>query len=550
MPQFDDSATNAHLNALHESEKERLIAALAARQGLPYINLYGTIIDIGALRLLTEEESRAAEVAAFGQRGKEVHIAAVNPKHPGIPEIEKKLEAQGLVPVIHFASFPSVSHAWERYKDIQETSASARGVLEVDHALIEKFMGEITSHLDVGARVAEAERTQSPTRISDVIALIFGGALGLDASDIHIEPEQHATRLRYRLDGVLWDICDIESALGAQIVSRFKLLSGVKLNVRNAAQDGRFTFRLSTREVEVRTSVIPGGFGESVVMRLLDPSGANLKMEALGLNASLLEIIKEELARPNGALITTGPTGSGKTTALYTFLLSVNSPELKVVTLEDPIEYKLPGIVQTQVTKGFSFASGLRAILRQDPDVILVGEIRDKEVAETAIQAALTGHLVFSTLHTNNAVGAFPRLIDIGIDPHILGSAINIVLAQRLVRRLCPECKTERDMTTEEQKTAQRILKTPLAVSTVFDAKGCDQCGQSGYKGRIGVFEAIRMDTAVEQAILTDPRESVIRAAAEHQGIPTMQQDGVMKVLAGITSFDEVSRVLDLQHME
>lgn len=550
MPKFDDRATNATVQALHQSEKERMLAALAERQGIPYVNLYHTIIDIGALRLLTEAESREAGLAAFAEHGKEIHLAVVNPKHPSVPKIVQKLEGLEHTAVIHLASFPSVSHAWERYKDIQDTAAHARGVLEVNNALIEKFMSEITSHLDVGARIAEVEHANSPTKTSDVIALVFGGALGLNASDIHIEPEQQATRLRYRLDGVLWDICDVEKTLAAQIISRFKLLSGLKLNVRNAAQDGRFTFRLSTREVEVRTSVIPGGFGESIVMRLLDPSGANLQMEALGVSDVFLKVIQEELARPNGAIITTGPTGSGKTTALYTFLLAVNSPELKVVTLEDPIEYKLPGIVQTQVTKGFSFASGLRSILRQDPDIILVGEIRDKEVAETAIQAALTGHLVFSTLHTNSAVGAFPRLIDIGVDPHIIGSAINIVLGQRLVRRLCAHCKVERPMTTEEQKVVQRILKTPLAVTTIFDAKGCDACHQSGYKGRIGVFEAIRMDTKVEAAILTDPRESVIRAAAEHQGIPTMQQDGIMKMLAGITSFDEVSRVLDLLHVE
>lgn len=548
MPHFDDSATNTTITSLHESEKERLIAALAARQGIPYVNLFNTIIDIGALRLLTETEARAAQAAAFATHGDEVHIAAVNPQHPGIADIMKKFEAEHHTAVIHLASFPSVARAWERYKDIQETHAQKKGVLDVDDALIKKFMSEITSHLDVGGRVAEIERSRSATKTSDAVSLIFGGALALKASDVHIEPMEMATRLRYRLDGVLWDICDIEKPLAAQIVSRFKLLSGVKLNVKNAAQDGRFTFDVGDREVEVRTSIIPGGFGETVVMRLLDPSGANLKIEALGINPRLLEVLHEELLRPNGAIITTGPTGSGKTTALYTFLLMVNTPELKVVTLEDPIEYKLKGIVQTQVTKNFSFAQGLRAILRQDPDVILVGEIRDKEVAETAIHAALTGHLVFSTLHTNSAVGAFPRLIDIGVDPHIIGSAINLVMAQRLVRRLCETCKHERDITTEELKLAQRFLKTPIAVHTVFDAQGCDACGQSGYKGRIGVFEAIRMDTKVEEAILKDPREHIIREAAAHQDIPTMQEDGVMKVLAGITSFDELERVVDLSH--
>jgi type II secretory ATPase GspE/PulE/Tfp pilus assembly ATPase PilB-like protein len=252
------------------------------------------------------------------------------------------------------------------------------------------------------------------------------------------------------------------------------------------------------------------------------------------------------LGRPNGAIITTGPTGSGKTTALYSFLLAIHKPGIKILTLEDPIEYKLPGIVQTQVSHNFTFAEGLRAMLRQDPDVILVGEIRDREVAETAVQAALTGHLVFSTLHTNNAAGAFARLIDLGVDPRTIGSACNIILAQRLVRILCTKCKVERDITTEEQKMIQGILEQPIAIHTVFDAKGCDACGGSGYKGRIGVFEAILIDDSVEAAVINDTRESIILEAAKHQNIPSMQQDGVLKALAGTTSLDELSRVLDL----
>jgi type II secretory ATPase GspE/PulE/Tfp pilus assembly ATPase PilB-like protein len=283
-----------------------------------------------------------------------------------------------------------------------------------------------------------------------------------------------------------------------------------------------------------------------MVMRLLDPDASGYTIDSLGLNARLHEVMLEELARPNGAIVTTGPTGSGKTTALYAFLQTVHTPEVKIITLEDPVEYKLPGIVQTQVEEDYTFASGLRAILRQDPDVIMVGEIRDRDVAETAVHAALTGHLVFSTLHTNSAVGAFPRLMDLGVDARMFGSAFNIMLGQRLVRRLCEHCRTERNATTEEQAVIARIMDQPVAMQSVFEAPGCDKCGGSGFKGRIGIYEGILIDTAVEEAILRDPREVNILKAAEPQKIPSMQQDGIMKVLAGITSLDELSRVVDL----
>ena len=404
--------------------------------------------------------------------------------------------------------------------------------------------------MQVSEQMLDLQRENSVTRTSKILSVMFGGALALKASDIHIEPEVTATRIRFRLDGVLVDVCDINSEAATQIISRLKLLSGLKLNIHKEAQDGRFTFDIGSREVEVRSSIIPGAFGESMVMRLLDPSASSFSIENLGLNAKLHDIITEELKRPNGAIITTGPTGSGKTSALYSFLLAVHTPELKIVTLEDPVEYKLPGIVQTQITDSYSFAEGLRSILRQDPDVILIGEIRDREVAETAVHAALTGHLVFSTLHTNSAAGAFARLVDLGVDARTIGSACNIILGQRLVRILCSECKVERNITTEEQTMLQRILKAPLAIHTIFDAKGCDVCGHTGYRGRVGVFEAILIDEEVENAVIRDTRESTIREASEHQGIPTMQQDGILKVLAGITSLDEVSRVLDLYHNE
>jgi type IV pilus assembly protein PilB len=550
MTRFDDTTTNTRVGELHRAEEERLVQSIAPKYGYPYINLFETPVDIEALRIFSEAESRNGELAIFARGNESVSVAIRNPNHPEVPALLEKLKKQNLTPSVYLASFASITHAWEFYNDVQKTTASERGVLDVDPALIAQFAKEIQTHLDVSSKVAQLRKENSPTQTSGVIAIIFGGALALNASDIHIEPEAAAVRVRYRLDGVLWDVCDLEKETATRILSRLKLLAGVKLNVRKEAQDGRFTFDIGTREVEVRASIIPGAYGESIVMRLLDPSAANFKLENLGLNARLRTVVEEELARPNGAIITTGPTGSGKTTALYSFLLSIQSPGIKILTLEDPVEYKLPGIVQTQIQGDYSFANGLRAMLRQDPDVILVGEIRDREVAETAIQAALTGHLVFSTLHTNNAAGAFARLIDLGVDVRMLGSALNLVLGQRLVRVLCPHCKVEREMTTEEQKTMQRILGTPLAIHTMFDAKGCDACTASGYKGRIGVFEAIRMDTKVEAAILNDTRESVIREAASHQNIPSMQQDGILKVLAGITSLDEVSRVLDLHHVD
>jgi type II secretory ATPase GspE/PulE/Tfp pilus assembly ATPase PilB-like protein len=546
MTPFDDTRTNTQLKELHRSEEEQLIQSIARKTGYRYIDLHNTQIDIESLRLLTEEESRRGELAIFSREKQNALIAIRNPKNPELPELLNRIKHMELYPVLHLASLDGLSYTWTRYNDIEQATANTRGVLDVDPALIKQFASEIHSYLDVAEKITTIQKENNVLKISRTIAVIFGSALALNASDIHIEPEQTAVRIRFRLDGVLWDICDIDTDLSKRIFSRLKLLSGLKLNVRKEAQDGRFTFDIGTREVEVRSSIIPGAYGESIVMRLLDPNASSFNIERLGLNERLHDIILAELKRPNGAIITTGPTGSGKTSALYSFLVTIHTPQLKIVTLEDPVEYKLPGVVQTQVSSTYSFGEGLRSILRQDPDVILVGEIRDSEVARTAIQAALTGHLVFSTLHTNSAAGAFARLIDLGVDPSTIGSACNIILGQRLVRVLCEKCKVERNITTEEQTIMQRILETPFAIHTIFEAKGCDACGGSGYKGRTGVFEAIQIDAGMRETILRETRDVVIRDAAKHQGIPTMQQDGVYKILAGVTSFDEVTRVLDL----
>jgi type II secretory ATPase GspE/PulE/Tfp pilus assembly ATPase PilB-like protein len=548
MPQFDDRLINTRVEGLRHQEEEGLIKVMAPRYGLQYADLHGMTIDVEALNLVPEAAAREAELAIFARHNTALSIAVRNPQNPSTVASLERLRASGYQAACYLVSLTSLEHAWERYADSVATAAEKKGVLDVDPEAIAAYSKNIASHLDVATKVLEIQASNNAEKVSHTIEVLFGGALALAASDIHVEPERDAVRLRYRLDGVLWDVTNLSRDIYHPLASRLKLLSGLKLNVHDEPQDGRFTFEIGERQLEVRTSVIPGAFGESIVMRLLDPSAAGFTLETLGLNDALRGVIDEELRRPNGAIITTGPTGSGKTTALYAFMRKVHTPEIKIVTIEDPVEYQLPGIVQTQVGEDYTFETGLRAILRQDPDVIMVGEIRDREVAATAVHAALTGHLVFSTLHTNSAAGAFPRLIDLGVDPRMIGSAFNLVLGQRLVRILCEHCKASRPATTEEQTIIARIMEEPVREHTVYDAKGCDQCGGSGFKGRIGVFEAIRVDQAVEEAAIADPREANIVRAAKPQHIPTMQQDGIIKVLKGVTSLDELGRVIDLHN--
>lgn len=547
MQQFDDKLQSSKIAELHHREEEMLIRSLAPKQGYQYIDLVDIPIQVDALKLVPETTSRSAEIAVFKRGNKTLSVAVRNPQNPTSQAVLTDLEKRGFELILFMASLHSLTHAWERYRDEKSTVAEAKGVLDVNPDEIARLAKEINNHLDVANNILLIRSENGAQRISKTIEVLFGGALALNASDIHIEPETIGVRVRYRLDGVLWDISDMEKKVYPLVTSRLKLLSGLKLNVHNEAQDGRFTLDVGARKLEVRASVIPGTYGESIVMRLLDPDTSSFKLENLGLNARLYEVIEQELTRPNGTFLTTGPTGSGKTTALYACMQRMHTPEVKIVTIEDPIEYKLPGIVQTQVDGDtYTFASGLRSILRQDPDIIMVGEIRDRDVAETTINAALTGHYVFSTLHTNSAVGAFPRLIDLGVDPRTIGSAINIVLGQRLVRRLCEHCRVERDATTEEQKTIARIMPQSVAMHTVYESRGCGACSQSGFKGRIGIFEAVVVDAAVEEAILNGLREREILKAAAPQNIPSMQEDGIMKVLAGITSLDELARVVDL----
>lgn len=552
MLKFDDSLLNARTADLHAQEEERAIQTTAPQLGFEYINLRGYTINPEAIAIIDEKKARDAELVGFELNKNILSVAAKNPTHPKTQALLLELQSRRYSINVYVCSTASLEHAWKRYADIVDSSAEKKGVFEINTEDIVRLTNIIKHPSDVDTLLKKVSTINNVRRISETLELIFAGALALDASDIHIEPEENGIRVRYRFDGVLHDIVDLDSYIYSRLISRLKLLSGMVLNAKVMAQDGRFTFDTGEREVEVRASIIPGAVAESIVMRLLDPSVASFSMDRIQLNPYIEVVMRQQLKRPNGMIVTTGPTGSGKTTALYSFLREVHLEGIKIITLENPVEYKLEGIVQTQVGDDYTFASGLRAILRQDPDVIMVGEIRDREVAETAVHAAQTGHLVFTTLHTNSAVAAFPRLIDLGVDPRIFGSSINIVIGQRLLRVLCPDCKQSYEAVGDEKKLVEQIMSThpyPTPIPQplmLYKNVGCPKCGDTGFKGRVGIFEGIVMDEAVEEAILRDPREHVILQAAKPQGIPTMVEDGITKILQGVTSLKELERVVEL----
>lgn len=389
-----------------------------------------------------------------------------------------------------------------------------------------------------------------------MVTLILATALKTMASDIHIEAEEEGIVIRLRIDGVLQSAATLEKDKWKKIISRMKLLAGVKINITEKPQDGRFTILLSDEKVEVRVSFLPTAAGESVVMRLLRSGAVNLSFGELGISKEANEVLIKEIKKPNGLILTTGPTGSGKTTTLYAILNMLNKPGTKIVTLEDPVEYKLEGINQSQVDekKKYTFASGLRSILRQDPDIIMVGEVRDLETAEISVQASLTGHLVFTTLHTNDAAGVIPSLIDIGIKPYFLIPSINAVVGQRLVRRLCDSCKKEYKLDQREEEKVKKILavispKAGINVPSKLPAmykpgEGCVECNGIGYKGRIGIFEIFTMTDDIKQLTLDNqPAFKILQQAIEN-GMITMLQDGILKCLDGVTCLEEVYRVI------
>ncbi|HEY4514047.1 MAG TPA: GspE/PulE family protein [Candidatus Paceibacterota bacterium] len=553
MALFDEKKQDERLHELRSREEEQLAEMLSSKYGVPYADLTTKAIDTDALRLISETESRASEVAAFRKIGKRILVAMRAPEREDSIRTVAGLERLGYRPERFIASRASLEHAWDRYRDLSYATETEAGILTLSNETIQKMANELKTLKDLQEQVMGHMKSKDTHRVSRILEIIMGGALSLSASDIHLEPEENEVHMRYRLDGVLIPVLTFDTPTYTLISSRIKLLSGLKLNVKDAAQDGRFSIDINEKEIEIRTSVLPGAYAETIVMRILDPSTLALSMEDLGFDKYLMEIFHHEITKPNGMILNTGPTGSGKTTTLYAFLRQVHRPEIKIVTIEDPIEYHLPGIVQTQVSKDYTFALGLRSTLRQDPDIIMVGEIRDAEVASTAVHASLTGHLVFSTLHTNDAAGTFPRLIDMGVNADILGAAVTVAMAQRLLRKLCIVCREARPIDAQSMKTLSPLLKNiphpeelPANRDTMWVSKGCEKCGGLGYKGRSAVVEAILMDKEIEAAVRQSSSEREIWKAAAHQKIRRMSQDGAVKVLRGITSLDELGRVVDL----
>ena len=551
--QFHDKKQHQRLHDLRGREEEQLAEMLSGKYGVEYADLTSKAIDTDALRLVEEKIARAAEVAAFHKVNKNLFLAMRSPERPDAVQVIQNLEHLGYEVRRFIVSRASLDHAWDRYHDISYATETEAGILTLSNKTIQEMLQKLKKLEDVRLEIQSHAGSKDTHRISRVLEIIMGGALSLGASDIHLEPEEEAVRMRYRLDGVLIEATMFDAPTYALISSRIKLLSGLKLNIKSAAQDGRFSIVVNEKEIEIRTSVLPGAYAETIVMRVLDPTTIALPMEALGFDKYLMEIFNKEIAKPNGMILNTGPTGSGKTTTLYAFLRQVHNPGIKIVTIEDPIEYHLPGIVQTQVSKDYSFALGLRSTLRQDPDVIMVGEIRDAEVASAAVRASLTGHLVFSTLPTNDAAGTFPRLIDMGVNADILGAAVTVAMAQRLVRRLCPHCRVSQPLSAEDKKLMEPLLRNiphadelPANRDTMWLPKGCEKCGGLGYKGRIAVVEVVLMDHEIEDCVRHTSSERDIWKAATHQKIRRMGQDGIVKVLQGVTSLEELGRVVDL----
>lgn len=553
MPaESSQSALNRRLEDIRRIAEERDAERRAKHNNHPYVDLTKVPIATDALKLIPEETARAAKVAAIEYKAHELAVAMYDPLALAAKQVVLDLEKQRYTVKIFTASLSGLEGAWKMYKFITQIKTNITDKVKIEKLHFEELLNRLTTFQAIKAELEQADFRKIST--TTLFETILTGALSTHASDIHFEAEEKKSRIRFRLDGLLHDIyTELPIHNYEALLSRIKLLSGLKINIYGEPQDGRFTVDLPQKEVEMRVSIVPSEFGETIVMRVLDPDAINVTLEGLGLRQDILELAKRELSKPNGLILNTGPTGSGKTTTLYAFLKAMLDPELKIITIEDPIEYRIEGIEQTQTHNdtGYTFAGGLRAMMRQDPDVILVGEIRDEETANIAMQASLTGHLVLSTLHANDSIATIPRLTDLGVKPETIGPALSLIIAQRLVRILCEHCKKEVVIDEAMKKKIEDFLaslpehvnRDPYKTPMIFEAVGCVECNNLGYRGRRGIFEFLQITPELQELILKQTSQQAIREVANKQGIISFQKDGILKVFEGKTTFDEIEKI-------
>lgn len=518
------------------SEKD-LVRAKATLYNIPYLDLTTIPISPEALATLTQEVAEKFNVfpVSVDKIVGNLTVAMADPMDISAIEF---IEQKSSLRVKAVASTPSQITEFIATK---YTSSLSEEVTEAMKDVAPDKEQVVMTDMSKGGLIREE-------KIAEIVSHILDFAMRARASDIHIEPQEKSTRVRYRIDGILQEKLTIPHELHDSLISRIKILSGMKIDEKRIPQDGRFNFKAGGNEVDLRVSSLPTTWGEKIVMRLLKKSGGVPELQELGLRGQGLKSLGEAILRPHGIIIICGPTGSGKTTTLYSLISKINTPKVNIVTLEDPVEYKIPGVNQVQINPaaGLTFASGLRSFLRQDPNIILVGEIRDQETADLAIQASLTGHLVFSTLHTNDASGALPRLLDMGAEPYLLASSMTCIVAQRVVRKIHEDCKEAYIPDPKVVEGAKAVLGNywPQNQDTKFyKGKGDAECDNSGYLGRVGIFEVLPITEKISKLILSRSAASEIEKEAREEGMITLKQDGYLKVLEGITTIEEILRV-------
>ena len=543
MPNPSDKAMRVRqvYSELDRKFEEQETQRRAKLQNIPYINLYGFPVETQALDLMPKERAETLQAAIFFKEGLNIKLGVVEPSEK-IRFLIKNLTDQSYFVETYLISQSSFDHLLEGYSKIVKTTHKS-----------DKIEIKSTDPRFEASSIKELAKKLANVSATEMIETIVGAALNVDASDVHVEPENLDIKVRFRIDGVLADVATLNKELHHQFISRIKILSKLKLNVTTTPQDGSLGLTFNGHQVDLRVSVLPSAFGESVVMRILRQDKGTLMFEDLGIMGLARDRVLQEMEKPNGMLLTTGPTGSGKTTTLYAILNKLNEPGVKIITLEDPVEYKISGVTQTPIDAraGMTFAEGLRAVLRQDPDIVMVGEMRDLETAEIACQAALTGHIVLSTLHTNDAAAAIPRLLDLGVRSFVLAPAINAVIGQRLVRKLCVFCKQQYTPAENLILRVEAILKSiPKAAKIEFPkslkfyhSPGCEKCNGLGYKGRMGVYEVFIISEVIEEMINRGATATEVKKQAILEGMLTMSQDGLLKAIQGLTDIEEVFRV-------